>query len=71
MKLAMNLILVVGLIAANIAFAPPAHAGLGRKILGAPFFAVGFVVTLIGDLVATPFKSGSQQYIYGAPVKGW
>lgn len=49
----------------------PAHAGILRKVLGAPFYAVGFTIALVADVVATPFKQGADHYVNAPAVKGW
>jgi hypothetical protein len=51
--------------------AQPAHAGVLRKVFGAPFWVVGFTVALVADVVAVPFKQGAKHYIDSPAMPGW
>lgn len=62
---------IIAALVLSITLASPAHALNARTILGAPFWAVGFVVRLIADVTIVPFKNGSNYYYYAPAVKGW
>lgn len=42
-----------------------------RKVLGAPFYCVGFTVALVADLTVIPLTAGAEHYIKGEPITGW
>lgn len=50
---------------------PSEAKGLGRKLLGAPFWAVGFVATLVADVTLVPLKDGALHYVRKPAVRGW
>lgn len=42
----------------------PAEAkGIFRKILGAPFWVIGFTATLVADVTVVPLYEGATHYI--------
>lgn len=51
----------------------PCHAFKlnGRKILGAPFYAIGFGTALLVDITLVPFGKGQYKYHTAPAVKGW
>lgn len=52
------------LIALLMVAGQPAEAkGIFRKVLGAPFWIVGFTVTLVADVTVVPLCEGVTHYI--------
>lgn len=54
-----------------LATTSPANAFSLRKVLGAPFFAVGFTAALIADVTVVPIYNGAKHYIYEPAISGW
>lgn len=54
-----------------VALCSPAHAFSLRKVLGAPGFAVGFVVAMTADLTVVPLRKGFKHYVIAPAIKGW
>lgn len=52
------------LIALLLVAGQPAEAkGIFRKVLGAPFWCLGFAVTLVADVTVVPLYKGATHYI--------
>lgn len=49
----------------------PAHAFSLRKVVGAPFWCVGFAVCVVADLTVVPLCKGVTHYIDAPAIKGW
>ncbi len=52
-------------------YAGSSDRGVLRKVLGAPFWAIGFTVTLVGDITVVPLYNGAMHYVNGQSVTGW
>lgn len=42
-----------------------------RKIIGAPFVAIGFAGALVADVTVIPLYKGAKHYVIAPAVKGW
>lgn len=60
----MKTLIISAIVALSILTAQPAEAkGIFRKVLGAPFWIVGFTVTLVADVTVVPLCEGATHYI--------
>lgn len=65
----MKKLIAIMVLSTTLVAGQPAEAkGLFRKVLGAPFWCLGFAVTLVADVTIVPMYEGATQYIYAPSV---
>lgn len=66
----MKKLLILALLLSQSAPAFAYHIN-ARKILGAPFFAIGFTAALVADVTVYRLYKGAKHYDQNPPIKGW